>query len=245
VLTDFVAHRYWADPQVDLYVAPSMDVQETLVAQGVSPERVEVTGIPIGEKYLQPVDRAAVVKSLNLKPDLPKLLVMGGSLGLGPMKAVIRKLDKLPQPFEMIAVTGQNDELKESLEKRGGKLRHHTKIYGFVEHIHELMEIADMIITKPGGITTAEALAKQLPMIIVNPIPGQEAKNTEYLLRHQVAVEAGDASDVALYVDDFFRNPGKVRQMRAATATLGCPRAAEQAARSILSLLEPVATVAA
>ena len=135
VLTDFVAHRYWADPAVDLYVTPSADVRATLVAQGVAAERVQVSGIPICEKFLQPLDKAAVIRALGLKADLPKLLVMGGSLGLGPMKSVIRKLDKLPQPFEIIAVTGQNEKLQESLERKGAKLRHHTKILGFVENI--------------------------------------------------------------------------------------------------------------
>jgi len=203
----------------------------------VRPERVKVEGIPISDRFTGPVDKAAVLKSLGLKADIPKILVMGGSLGLGPMKSVIRKLDKLPQPFDIIAVTGKNEELKERLLRRGEKLRHHTKIFGFVENVHELMEIAEVIVTKPGGITTAEALVRRLPMIIINPIPGQEAKNTEFLLAQGVAVEAEVASDVMLYVDEFLHNPEKPRRMRHAALTLGCPQAADHAACAILSLL--------
>lgn len=237
VLTDFVAHRYWAHEKVDLYIAPNEDTKQTLVSQGVAPERVNVQGIPIADRFLRPADKGAVYKSLGLKPGLPLILVMGGSLGLGPMKSVIRKLDKLPQPFYIVAVTGKNEELKERLDRKGPKLRHPTKIFGFVENVQELMDAAEVVVTKPGGITTAECLAKRLPMIIINPIPGQEAKNTEFLLGHKVAVEAESANDVMLFVDEFLRNPAKLRQMRAAAHTLGRPQAADCAAEAILSLL--------
>ncbi|NQU09578.1 UDP-N-acetylglucosamine 2-epimerase [bacterium] len=236
ILTDFVAHRYWADPDVDLYIAPSEELKSTLVAQGVPPERVCVTGIPVHERFAQPVDRAEAVRRLQLRPELPKILLMGGSLGLGPMKAVIRKLDKLPQPFEMLAVTGQNEELKESLERRGRRLRHHTRIMGFVDNVPELMAIAEVVITKPGGITTAEALIKNLPMVIISPIPGQEAKNSEYLLAHNVAVQAEDATDVMLYVDEFLRNPARLSRMRAAATEFGRPQSAAAAAEAIYGL---------
>lgn len=245
VLTDFVAHRYWADPDVDLYIAPTEETRQNLLAQGVRPERVKAHGIPISERFTQPVDKDAVLKSLGLKPDLPKILVMGGSLGLVPMKSIIRKLDKLPQPFDIIAVTGKNEELKEQLQRKGGKLRHSTRILGFVDNMHELMDIAEMVVTKPGGMTTAEALAKNLPMIIINPIPGQEAKNAEFLLRQGVAVEAADGADVMLFVDEFLRNPAKLRQMRAAAQTAARPHAAEQAAQEILNLLRANAALTA
>jgi processive 1,2-diacylglycerol beta-glucosyltransferase len=237
VLTDFVAHRYWADSEVDLYIAPNEETRQTLVSQGVLPERVKIHGIPISERFAGPVDRAAVLKNLGLKLDQPKVLVMGGSLGLGPMKSVIRKLNKLPQPFDIIAVTGKNEELMDRLLRKGPRLRHQTRILGFVDSIPELMSVADILVTKPGGITTAEALTKRLPMVIINPIPGQEAKNSEFLLSHGVAVEAQDASDVMFYVDEFMRNPGKLRQMRAAAESLGRPHAADDAAREILALL--------
>jgi processive 1,2-diacylglycerol beta-glucosyltransferase len=237
VLTDFVAHRYWAHEKVDLYIAPNSETKGTLVSQGVPPVRVEADGIPVGDRFTAPVDKAAVVAKHGLRPELPKVLVMGGSLGLGPMKSVIRKLDKLPQPFDIVAVTGKNEELKDRLSRKGRKLRHHTTIFGFVENVNELMGIAEMVVTKPGGITTAEALIKQLPMIIINPIPGQEAKNTEYLLSQNVAVEAEDANDVMLYVDEFFRNPEKLHRMRDAAKLLGRPQAAMDAAESILTTI--------
>jgi processive 1,2-diacylglycerol beta-glucosyltransferase len=215
-----------------------------LISQGVPPDRIKAHGLPISEKFNRPVNQELVLRNLGLKPGLPKVLVMGGSLGLGPMKSVIRKLDKLPQPFDIVAVTGKNEELKERLTRKGRKLRHHTTILGFVDNIHELMDVAEMVVTKPGGITTAEALVKRVPMIIINPIPGQEAKNTEFLLSQNVAVEAENASDVMLYVDEFFRNPAKLRRMRDAARVLGRSDAAERAAESILKTLSAKRTPA-
>jgi processive 1,2-diacylglycerol beta-glucosyltransferase len=237
VLTDFVAHRYWAHSQVNLYIAPNDATKGTLVSQGVPPERVKVNGIPVNARYLHAANRETVYKSLGFKPGLPLILLMGGSLGLGPMKSVIRKLDRLPQPFYIVAITGKNEELKERLERKGQKLRHPTRIFGFVENVDELMDVAELVVTKPGGITTAECLVKRLPMIIINPIPGQEAKNTEYLLSHGVAVQAEDARAVRLFVDEFLRNPEKLRHMRDAAQTLGRPHSADDAARDILELL--------
>lgn len=237
VLTDFVAHRYWAHEKVDLYIAPNEDTKQTLVSQGVAAERVKADGIPIEDRFLSAVDKDAVYKALGLKPGLPLILVMGGSLGLGPMKSVIREVDKLPQPFYIVAVTGKNEELKERLEREGAKWHHPTKVLGFVENVYELMDVAEVVVTKPGGVTTAECLTKRLPMIIIDPIPGQEAKNTEYLLGHNVAVEAETTSDVMLFVDEFLRNPEKLRHMREAARALGRPQAANCAAEAILSLL--------
>ncbi|MCS7047890.1 MAG: glycosyltransferase [Verrucomicrobiae bacterium] len=245
VLTDFVAHRYWADPDVDLYVAPNDEIRVALESQGVAPSHIVVTGIPISPRFSEPIDRNAVAQRFDLKPDHPLILVMGGSLGLVPMKSIIRQLDRLPQPFHIIAVTGQNARLQRALARRRRRLRHPTKILGFVDCIPELMELAEMVISKPGGITTAEALVKRLPMIIIQPIPGQEQKNADFLLRHGVAVQANNPEEAAHYVSDFLRNPEKLRAMREAAAAVARPNAAEDAARAILALRSVPQLVAA
>jgi processive 1,2-diacylglycerol beta-glucosyltransferase len=245
VLTDYVAHRYWAHDKVDLYLAPNEEPRNTLVAQGVAPVRVKVHGIPVSRRFTEPVDKAAVTKALGLRPDLPKVLVMGGSLGLGPVKGVVRQLDKLPQPFDLIVVAGKNRDLMKQLRRKGQRLRHRAAILGFAENVHELMEVADVVVTKPGGITTAEALIKQLPMIIINPIPGQEQKNTAFLLAHGVAVQAKRAPDVAHYVDEFLRNPALLQRMRVAACALGRPDSSRHAAEEIIHLTQVSARAAA
>jgi processive 1,2-diacylglycerol beta-glucosyltransferase len=238
VLTDFVAHRYWADDEVDLYIAPNDETKETLLGQGVSADRIRVTGIPISVSFSQSGNKDAALKNLKLKPDVPKIVVMGGSLGLGPIKSIIRKLDALPQPFDIIVVTGKNKRLREDLLDRRRPRRHTTRVLGFVENMHELMEVAEVLITKPGGITTAEALSKHLPMIIINPIPGQEEKNAQFLLAHHAAVQAVKAGDVARYVDEFLHNPEKLRRQRDGARGLARSHAAQDAAHAILEVLD-------
>jgi processive 1,2-diacylglycerol beta-glucosyltransferase len=237
VLTDFVAHSYWGNPEVDLYLAPSRDTAENLIAQGVMPERIRVTGIPIRPVFARELDRAKTIEKLDLDPDLPKILVMGGSQGLGPVKSIIRKLDKLPHRFEILAVCGLNKKLIESLENKRDTLTHPLYVFGFVENMDELMDISAFAITKPGGLTTAEALAKRLPLIITRPIPGQEMKNTEFLLRHKVAAMSLTASEVAELAEDFLSHPQKLREMRERMEPLRKPHAAEDGAREILRLL--------
>ena len=237
VLTDFVAHRYWADDEVDLYIAPNDETKETLLVQGVPAHRIRVTGIPIAPSFAQPGNKDTALKNLKLKPDVPKIVVMGGSLGLGPIKSVIRKLDALPQPFDIIVVTGKNKRLRNDLLERRRPRRHTMKALGFVENMHELMEVAEVLITKPGGITTAEALSRHVPMIIINPIPGQEEKNAQFLLAHDAAVQAVKAGDVARYVDEFLHDPEKLRRLRRGGRALARPQAALDAAHAILEVL--------
>lgn len=207
------------------------------MGQGVKADRIRVTGIPIAPSFAQPGNKDIALKNLKLKPDVPKIVVMGGSLGLGPIKSVIRKLDALPQPFDIIVVTGKNKRLRDDLLKRRRPRRHTTKVLGFVENIHELIEVAEVLVTKPGGITTAEALSKHVPMIIINPIPGQEEKNARFLLAHQAAVQAVKAGDVARYVDGFLHDPEKLRRLRRGARALARPHAAQDAAYAILEVL--------
>ncbi|MGD0016121.1 MAG: glycosyltransferase [Verrucomicrobiia bacterium] len=237
VLTDFVAHRYWADEEVDLYIAPNSETKESLLVQGVPANRIRVTGIPIAASFAQPGNKNDTLKNLGLKADVPKIVVMGGSLGLGPIKSVIRKLDTLPQPFDIIVVTGKNKRLRNELLDRRRPRRHTTKALGFVDNMHELMELAEVLVTKPGGITTAEALSRHVPMIIINPIPGQEEKNAQFLLAHNAAVHAVKAGDVAQYVDEFLRDPERLRRLREGARALGRPHAAQETARAIIEVL--------
>ncbi len=237
VLTDFVAHRYWADDEVDLYIAPNDETKDSLLRQGVLAERIRVTGIPIAAQFAQQGNRDVALENFKLKPDLPKIVVMGGSLGLGPIKSIIRKLDTLPQPFDIIVVTGKNKRLRHDLQRRRRPRRHMTRVLGFVENMNALMEVAEVLITKPGGITTAEALSKHAPMIIINPIPGQEEKNAQFLLAHHAAVQATKAADVARHVDEFLRNPEKLRLLRDGARVLARSQSAMEAADAILEVL--------
>lgn len=186
VLTDFAPHAFWIYEEVDNYIVPSEDARTLLVEKGVPKHKIKVLGIPIDPKFAMPLDRREILLNYDLKADVPIVMVMGGGHGLGPIKEALSFLDTAERDMQLIVVCGLNRPLYDWL--LNVRFRKRILIFKFTDQIDRLMAIASLIITKPGGITTAEALAKDLPMIILSPIPGQEARNTEALTKNGAAL---------------------------------------------------------
>ncbi|HTY45615.1 MAG TPA: glycosyltransferase [Patescibacteria group bacterium] len=236
VLTDYIPHSYWLYDTIDYYAVPAEEISRSLVLKGVPPEKIKPLGIPFDHKFNEPVSQEKVLRKLGLAPDVPAVLIMGGGQGLGPIKTVIRRLEYAEAQFQQIIVTGSNKKLYRSLKRR---IRHHRKktlLFGYVHNVHELMSVSSLIITKPGGITTAEAMSKALPMVIINPIPGQEASNTAFLTARGAAVKIDNAKDIHLVVDDLLLHPEKLQSMRQAAGSIGKPTASLDIARLLLGL---------
>jgi hypothetical protein len=172
-------------------------------------------------------------KRLGLKP-APTLLVLGGGLGMGPLVETMKELDKSSAGFQMLVVAGRNPELEKKLSAQ--RFRHPVKVFGFVTNMQELMAASDVIVTKPGGLTASEALALGKPMLIVNPLPGQEAANSDFLLERGAAVKANRLEDLSYRVSRLMAGPPLAR-MRKAAQTLGRPRAAAQIVKAVGRLL--------
>ncbi len=151
VVTDFEAHALWMDPCVDLYCVAAEETKARLVARGAAAEDVVVTGIPVSARFSAKLNAKAVRKSLGLRDDLPVLLVPSGGFGMGPVGQILAALDKVERPFQAVVVTGRNQELRQELAAQDRK--HPTQVLGFVTNMHELMAVADLILTKPGGLT--------------------------------------------------------------------------------------------
>ncbi|MBI4313570.1 MAG: hypothetical protein HY594_02015 [Candidatus Omnitrophica bacterium] len=234
VLTDFIPHSYWIHPKVSGYMVASDAARKRLIKFEVPPERIHHTGIPIDPVFDKAQSPSRIRQELGLSPDLPVVLVMGGGQGLGPIEEMVRGLDALPDSFHMVVVAGTNEKLKSRLDKRILGYKRRVSILGYVANVYELMSIASLIITKPGGLTTAEALSKGLPMVIVAPIPGQEAKNTEFLLQHHAAVQAAHWDDVPPLVAGLIRNAGSLADLKKSAEKLGRPRAALDIAQKLL-----------
>lgn len=237
VITDFVAHRYWAHGQVNLYCVPTPQTRNALIAGGVSPEKVRVTGIPIKAIYKEQPNRAALSAHLGLRPDTTKVLIMGGSHGMGPMGTILKRMNKIRRPLELMIVTGINERLHHRLLKLQPRLEHPTHVYGFVKNIPDLMSVSDLLVTKPGGLTTSEALCKRLPMIICNPIPGQEVRNTDFLVESRVAVKAETVYDLPPIIEHLLSRTEKIAAMRARCEPLRRPDSAHDIAAAALQLL--------
>ncbi len=237
VLTDFMPHHYWLHQhhQVNGYMVGSEEARMYLSERGVPEEKVHVTGIPVDPVFAENGDRAQEVQELKgLDPKVPMVLVMGGGQGLGPIEEVVVGLNRLPQVFQLVVVTGTNAQLKERLTNRSDEFKRQTVVLGHVSFVHQLMDQADLVITKPGGLTVTESLAKKVPLVLVKPIPGQEAKNSRVLVDRHAAVQADHWNDVPSLVGDLLSFPEHLRPLQEATAQLSRPRSALEIAKTLL-----------
>jgi len=236
VLTDYAPHSYWLYEQVDGYIVPAEEAAARLRASGVAQERIQVLGIPVDPRFGQPSDRERTRQALGLTTRGPTILIMGGGSGLGPIQELVVRLDALAAPLQLLVLAGSNKRLLAWLQRYRSKARQALWVGGHVDEVWRFMELADVLITKPGGLTTAEALSKGLPMIIINPIPGQETSNAQFLLAHQVAVKAAGAGEASRIVQEFLRDPSLLQSMRSQALAAGRPQAAAAIAQWLLHL---------
>ena len=230
VVTDFEAHALWMGEAMDLYCVAAEETKARLVARGAVADII-ATGIPISGKFSSAPDAGAVRKRYGLRDDLPTLLVLGGGFGMGPVAEILRELDKVAQPFQTLVVAGRNEELRRELASQDRK--HPTHVLGFVTNMHELMAISELIISKPGGLTTSEALAMGKPLFILNPIPGQEAANSDFLLERGAAAKANRVEDLPYRVEKLLGSK-KLEEMAKAARALGRPSAAVDICQEVL-----------
>lgn len=234
VLTDYAPHSYWLHEGVDYYVVPSEDTAQKLIGKGVAGEKIRPFGIPVDPKFTVKLEKAVIAEKLNLNANLPVVLIMGGGQGLGPIQDVVNSLLQAATDFQLIVVAGTNKKLIKWLKKIQLTSYKTVIFYEFTDNIDELMELAAVAVTKPGGMTTTEALTKGLPMIIVKPLPGQEMHNTDFLLRKGAAIRVNRLEMIGREVDDLFRIPERLEKMRQAALEQSKPNSAFDIARLIL-----------
>lgn len=234
VVTDFEAHALWMDQAVDLYCVAAEETKSSLIARDAAAENVVVTGIPIAAKFSSRPEAQEVRRALGVRDDLPTLLVLSGGFGMGPVAEILGALDKVKVSLQTLVVAGRNEELRRKLA--AGDYRHPTRVLGFVANMHELMAVADLILTKPGGLTTSEALAMGKPLFILNPIPGQEAANSDFLLERGAAAKVNRVEDVPFRIEQLIGSK-KLTEMARAAKELGHPSAAPDACREVIRRL--------
>jgi processive 1,2-diacylglycerol beta-glucosyltransferase len=238
VLTDWAPHSYWIHEGVDHYVVPSEDTKERFIRKGVPAHKIHVFGIPIRYTFAEKLDKDAVRKDLGLALDVPTVLIMGGGQGLGKMKGAVKSLMASEQAIQMIVVAGANKKLFKWLSKVARNSTNKIIAYDYANNVPVLMEAADMIVTKPGGMTTSECLAKGLPMVIISPLPGQEARNTDFLLEKGIAIHVHDIKDLADEVEILLKSPERLKSMAHAARENGKPHAADHIARFVKDLAQ-------
>ena len=234
VITDFLPHAYWLHELVDAYVVASEESRQWLIDRRVETQRVHTFGIPIDPVFAESPSVQLIRRRLQLADGIPTILLMGGGQGLGPMLEAVKALDSVRRPLQILVVTGTNEKLYHRLITMVPRLKHTVQIFGHVEFISDLMSVASFIITKPGGLTTSEALAKGLPIVVLNPIPGQEVKNAHFLTRAGVATEAASPEELPQVVATLLSDSPLLESMRSHAGRLGKPRSALESAQLLL-----------
>lgn len=234
VLTDFRPHAYWVHSQVDHYLVPSEETGRWLADRKIPPEKIHVTGIPIDPIFTENPNAAAIRRRLQWTDGFPAVLMMGGGQGLGPLLEMVQQLDCVERPFQLLVVAGTNETLYHRLIAWAPKMKHPMLVFGHVDFVSELMSVSSLLITKPGGLTTSEALAKGLPILVLNPIPGQENNNAQFLIGTGAARWIRETENLPQTVRHLLDSPGELQAMSEQARRLGHPRSALEAARWIL-----------
>ena len=226
VTTDFETHRLWVNQPCDHYFTATEEGSLYLQSWGVPPGDTTPTGIPIHPVFSEPKERAACLERLGLSGDRPVVLQLAGGFGVGPIEKIYSALLSVDEPLEIMVVSGRNQKAKTQLEKVKTPSRHSVKIFGFTDRIDELMAAADLVLSKPGGLTTSETLARGAAMVIVNPIPGQETRNSDFLLESGAAIKVNNIATLAHKVASLVRDRDRLEQLKANARRAGRPRAA-------------------
>ncbi len=232
IITDFAVHSYWVYPEVNLYLVANEESKQTLMARGITENKIRVTGIPIDPDFGKKIKSSDARIKLGLDPAKFTVLLMGGSHGHGNILKMVKELLGLKWSLQIIVVAGLNKDLELELNELalGGSLL----VFGYTRMVSLLMDAADILITKPGGITSSEALAKGLPLVIIDPIPGQEERNTRYLVGQAAAIQVKDLADLKLTIQAFAKDPKKLESLKQNSLKIAHPEAAEEAAANIL-----------
>jgi processive 1,2-diacylglycerol beta-glucosyltransferase len=203
---------------VNIYSVACDYTKEKMMRLGIEADRVFVTGIPTDEKFIFNPDKKEIRQTLKVNPDLFTVLIATGSFGMGPIQELIQVLSG----HQLLIVCGHNKKLFESLKSKANNKVH---VFGLVNNMHELMSAADVMVTKPGGLSIAEALVKKLPLIFFSAIPGQETGNINVLVKYQAAAEQGSMIDIVERVDDLSFSPEHYHQLRQKLEVLSKPNA--------------------
>jgi processive 1,2-diacylglycerol beta-glucosyltransferase len=243
VVTDFDVHAMWLCRHIEQYFVAIEETKVHLSTLGVPESLVTISGIPIDPVFAQPKDKIAMRHKHGLELDRFTILASAGGFGVGPIGHLMQALAKLSHPARVVAVCGRNEALRAELTDVTRNLAGHSvvlfTVLGFTTEMDELMTAADLYVGKPGGLTTSEALAKALPMVVINPIPGQEERNSDHLLEQGVAIRCNNLPTLAYKIDTLIDTPGKLAQMGASARAMGNPEAAFEVVDRLNSLCQP------
>jgi len=237
VVTDFVAHNQWIARHIDCYCVAAEEVKHEFIARGIPPERLVVTGMPVRAEFAEPVDPAAARAALGLSDRAPVVLAMAGSRGsLGRLPDVVRALDALERPLQGLVVAGHDARLRQTLERLTDGTR--VRTLGYVEDVRRLMAAADLLVTKAGGLTLAEAMVAELPVLAYGSLPGQERRNERFAARAGIGLVARSYLELVHLLDRALGDSDLLDRLRARIRGVRRPGATQRIVAATLAQLE-------
>lgn len=222
ILTDFVNHPFWFHDNIEAYVVAHDYIKRDMVKCGIPKNRIFTYGIPISPEFLRRSPKVKVRKELSLENTLTVLL-MGGSLGIGDIENTFKSFAECKRDIQIIAIAGKNSSLEKRLNTLASSCPMPVKVFGYADNIPMLMDGADFIVTKPGGMTISEALVKKLPALVISPIPGQEERNEQFLINSGAAVKIPRNANIDSILCQVYDNKLRYRHMKEIAGTLAKP----------------------
>ena len=225
VVTDFDCHAMWLSRTFDRYFVALEETKAHLEALGLPGERITVSGIPIDGNFGRSMDRGAMRVAYGLDAEKTTLLLSAGALGVGPTELIVEELKRLRADTQTVVICGKSEEVKARVTAAVGEARERFLVLGYSDRMEELMGMSDLFIGKPGGLTSSEAMACGLPMVIFSPIPGQEERNADHLLEEGAGLRCNELTTMPFKIDRLLANPSRLVAMSEAARALGKPGA--------------------
>jgi len=203
IVTDYVVHPFWIYRNIDAYAVATPQMRDMLISRGINPSRVQTTGIPVDPRFGLAPSKTQVRRELGFGTLGARrlALVMAGGLGIGPLEMMLRGLEDASHPVAAVVLTGKNARREARLREWVSRLSYPVFVRGFEDNVYDYMHAADILLTKPGGLTISEALVARIPMVLVKPLGGQEERNTRHFLKHRAALRAYTREDVTRAVE--------------------------------------------
>jgi processive 1,2-diacylglycerol beta-glucosyltransferase len=231
VITDFRVHAWWVCEGTDYYVVASEDVRRELEARRIETSIIRVMGIPVEPAFAKQSDRRRIFEATGLRDDKFTTLVIGGGFGVGPIEGIVKVIASLKKDLQTVVVCGRNEELVKRIEALKREFNMNMKVTGFIDNVYEYMEVSDILISKSGGITVSESLAKDIPMVIISPIIGQETANCNFLIKNKAAVKVDRLEDLKGALEGLLADPMKLESMKESIKKVRKPNAAYDVAK--------------
>lgn len=221
IMTDYVPHQTWINDKVDEYIVAADDMLPEMIDRGVASNKINPYGIPVKSQFFNKYDKDILKHDLDLEPNIPIILLMAGSFGVKDVFSIYMSILSICEEFQVVLISGNNQKLYNKFQLQINNLNKlkkdtkHTKLIKFTDQIAKYMQSADLLITKPGGLTISEALASNLPMALFKPIPGQEDGNQAFLLHHNMALTI-DSHCAKEIVEDLLKDTSKLKHLKEA-----------------------------